>query len=352
MKRIHVSASREYDVLIERGLLDRLGELTREGAGGKTAALVADDTVYALYGARAEKSLKKAGYRVLPFVFPHGEASKTLTTYASLVNFLCESRLTRTDPVIALGGGVTGDLAGFAAATYRRGVPFVQAPTTLLAMVDSSVGGKTAVDLHAGKNQAGCFYQPHLVVCDPDTLSTLPEEQYECGCAEVIKYAVIGSEPFFRELEETPVRAQEEHVISTCVTMKRDVVHEDEFDRGARALLNLGHTVGHAVEAASGFSLLHGQGVAIGLAVIARAAAKKGFCTQETAERIVGLLTGYGLPVETACPAETLLQAAMSDKKLDGATLALIVPEAIGRCRIERIAAGALLDWMRAGGVL
>ena len=183
MKSIHVSASRAYDVLIERGLLSRLGELTKANAGGAACALVSDDAVYSLYGERAKQSLEGAGYRVVPFVFPHGEASKTLDTYGRLLNFLCEHHLTRTDPVLALGGGVVGDLAGFAAATYLRGVPFVQVPTTLLAMVDSSVGGKTAVDLPGGKNQAGCFYQPHLVVCDPDTLSTLPEEQYRCGCA-------------------------------------------------------------------------------------------------------------------------------------------------------------------------
>ena len=218
-------------------------------------------------------------------------------------------------------------------------------------MVDSSVGGKTAVDLPGGKNQAGCFYQPHLVVCDPDTLSTLPEEQYRCGCAEVIKYAVLGSEPFFRELETIPVHAQEEHVIATCVTMKRDVVREDEFDRGARALLNLGHTVGHAIESVSGFSTLHGQAVAAGLAIIARAAAKKGCCPEKDAERIVKLLAKYGLPTSAEYPAETLLQAAMSDKKKEGATLRLIVPEQIGRCREERIPAAELLDWMRAGGV-
>lgn len=351
MKSIHVSASRAYDVLIERGLLSRLGELTKANAGGTACALVSDDTVFSLYGEQAKQSLEQAGYRVVPFVFPHGEASKTLDTYGRLLNFLCEHHLTRTDPVLALGGGVTGDLAGFAAATYLRGVPFVQVPTTLLAMVDSSVGGKTAVDLPGGKNQAGCFYQPHLVVCDPDTLSTLPEEQYRCGCAEVIKYAVLGSEPFFRELEAAPVHAQEEHVISTCVTMKRDVVREDEFDRGARALLNLGHTVGHAIESVSGFSMLHGQAVAAGLAIIARAAANKGYCPAEDAARIVRLLAQYGLPTGAEYPAETLLQAAMSDKKKEGATLRLIVPEGIGRCREERIPAATLIDWMRAGGV-
>ena len=350
MTAIHVCASREYDVLVERGLLSCLGELTREHVGGSAAALVTDDRVDALYGERAARSLEGAGYRVVRFVFEHGEARKTLDTYAKLLNFLGASRLTRSDAVVALGGGVTGDLAGFAAATYLRGVKLVQVPTTLLAMVDSSVGGKTAVDLDCGKNQAGCFYQPSLVVCDPDTLATLPDEEYRCGCAEVIKYAVLGNEPFFRALE-TPVCEQVEQVISTCVTMKRDIVHQDEFDRGARQLLNLGHTIGHAVEAASSFSLLHGQAVSIGMAVIARAAAEKGFCTRQTADSVVRLLKAYHLPTETAYPAKTLMQSAMSDKKLEGSSLHLIVPEAIGRCRIETIPAAGLIDWMRAGGI-
>ena len=184
----------------------------------------------------------------MTFPYPGGEHCKTLATYAALLDFLAAHRLSRSDLIVALGGGVTGDLAGFAAATYQRGIPFVQVPTTLLAAVDSSVGGKTAVNLASGKNQVGCFYQPSLVLCDPDTLRTLPPEEYRNGCAEVIKYAVLRSEPFFSELRTAPVSAQVEHVIATCVSMKRDLVAADEFDRGSRQLLNLGHSFGHAVE--------------------------------------------------------------------------------------------------------
>lgn len=219
-----------------------------------------------LYAARLEASLTRAGFRVVTFTYPGGEHCKTLATYTALLDFLAAHRLSRSDLIVALGGGVTGDLAGFAAATYQRGIPFVQVPTTLLAAVDSSVGGKTAVNLDSGKNQVGCFYQPSLVLCDPDTLRTLPPEEYRNGCAEVIKYAVLRSAPFFDELRAQPVSAQVGHVIATCVGMKRDLVVADEFDRGSRQLLNLGHTFGHAVEACSGYTVPHGCGVAIGMA--------------------------------------------------------------------------------------
>jgi len=254
---IHIAASREYDVVIEPGLLTRLGTMAAELGLGRRAAVISDDAVFALYGAAAEKALTDAGFQVDHFLFPHGEQQKNLSTYGQVLNFLCDRRFTRSDFLVALGGGVVGDLAGFAAATYQRGIPYIQVPTTLLSMVDSSVGGKTAVDLDHGKNQAGCFYQPALVLCDPSLLNTLPEREYRAGCAEIIKYAMLYSEDFLRELEKTPVREQFKRVISVCVGMKRNVVRGDEFDRGQRALLNLGHTVGHAIESCSGFTLLH-----------------------------------------------------------------------------------------------
>ena len=204
MTTIHIAASREYDVVIEPGLLTRLGTMAAELGLGRRAAVISDDAVFALYGAAAEKALTDAGFQVDHFLFPHGEQQKNLSTYGQVLNFLCDRRFTRSDFLVALGGGVVGDLAGFAAATYQRGIPYIQVPTTLLSMVDSSVGGKTAVDLEHGKNQAGCFYQPSLVLCDPSLLNTLPEREYRAGCAEIIKYAMLYSEDFLRELEETP----------------------------------------------------------------------------------------------------------------------------------------------------
>ena len=247
---------------------------------------------------------------------------------------------------------MVGDLAGFAAATYLRGIRFIQVPTTLLAMVDSSVGGKTAVDLDGGKNQAGAFWQPSLVVCDCDVLDTLPEREYRCGCAEVIKYGLLNNAPFFNDLMETPAKEQYEHVISTCVEMKKQVVLSDEFDRGERQKLNLGHTIGHAVEQCSGFTLLHGECVAIGMAVITRAAVKKGFCARETLDAVEKILKLYGLPDKTDYSADKLLDVALSDKKVANGNISLIVPEAVGKCSILPVPAEALREWMQAGGIV
>jgi len=349
--KVHVPASREYDVLIERGLLGQCGKLIREATGAGKAVIVAGDIVFPLYGETVKRALEQAGLAVDCFILPHGEQHKNLESYGQLLEFLAQSHLTRSDILVALGGGVTGDLTGFAAATYQRGIGFVQIPTTLLAAVDSSVGGKTAVNLPSGKNQAGCFYQPSLVLCDPDTFATLPEEEYRCGCAEVIKYGVLGSRDFFHELKARPIREQLEHVISTCVEMKRDIVRQDEFDRGLRQLLNLGHSFGHAVEACSSFRVKHGQAVAIGMAAITRAAVSKGYCDGESLRELLALLTLYGLPTETEYTVEQLFAAALSDKKISGGSIQLVVPEEIGRCRLVKIPAAEMPEWMEAGGI-
>ena len=351
MRRVHITASREYDVLVERGLLDRCGERIKAVTRAKKAVVVAGDIVYPLYGQRVERSLAEAGLEVLHYVLPHGEQAKTLENYGKLLEFLSRSHITRTDVLVALGGGVTGDLTGFAAATYQRGMDFVQVPTTLLAAVDSSVGGKTAVDLPTGKNQVGCFYQPALVLCDPEVLATLPEEEFRCGCAEVIKYGVLGSRKFFDELKATPIKERLEDVICTCVEMKRDIVSQDEFDRGLRQLLNLGHSFGHAVEACSHFGVLHGQAVAIGMAAITRAAVAKGYCSEETLREVLAILEQYHLPASTDFPLEAMAEAALTDKKLTGGTMHLVVPEAIGRCAIVRVPVEEIKDWMKAGGI-
>ena len=273
MKTVSVHASRSYEIRIGRGLLQEAGEQIRAVTDAKKVMLVSDDAVWPLYGGAVRRSLETAGLTVCSFVFPHGESSKCACTYLELLDALCAQQLTRKDAIAVLGGGVAGDLAGFAASTYLRGIGFIQIPTTLLAMVDSSVGGKTAIDLPAGKNLAGTFYQPWLVLCDPDCLTTLPEDIFRDGCAEVIKYAVLGNAPFFDDLRAGSAHAQLEHIIETCVTMKRDIVAQDEFDRGQRQLLNLGHTFGHGIEACSGFAVSHGSAVAIGMAMMVRAAA-------------------------------------------------------------------------------
>ena len=244
MTRIRVTASRSYDVLIQPGLLDRAGEELRAVLpGARTAAVAADETVSALYGARLAASLEAAGFRTVSFSFPAGEGSKNLTTYAALLDFLGRNGLGRSDALVALGGGVTGDLAGFAAATYQRGMAFCQVPASLLAAVDSSVGGKTGIDLPTGKNQAGCFYQPSLVLCDPALLSSLPEREYRGGCAEVIKYGVLYDPKLFAHLEEKGLSFDREAVITRCVELKRDVVMEDEgeyFNTSVRGVVTEG----------------------------------------------------------------------------------------------------------------
>ena len=312
--------------------------------------MISDDTVFPLYGERVLRALRDAGLRAVSFVFPHGERYKTLDTYAGIVNFLAQEQLSRTDVLLALGGGVVGDVTGFAAATYQRGMAFVQLPTTLLAAVDASVGGKTAVDLPQGKNLVGSFWQPALVLCDTDTLRTLPESTFRDGCAEVIKYGVLGSRELFDMLRERPIKEQTEDVIARCVDMKRALVCEDEFDRGSRRLLNLGHSFGHAVEMLSGFSVSHGSAVATGMCMAARAAAEKGFCSKATRDEIISLIRRYSLPTETTARAEDMLSVMLVDKKMSGGRLHLIIPEEIGRCRIEPVTPGELPGWLYAGG--
>ena len=376
MTTVTVRASRPYEVTIGRGLLDTVG---RQAAGqwkGRSAAVVSDSTVAPLYLNRVKDSLERAGFRVHSFVFPAGEDQKNGGTYLKLLEFLAARRLTRADGLIALGGGVVGDLAGFAAATFLRGIGFLQLPTTLLAAVDSSVGGKTAIDLTNGKNLAGAFYQPQAVLCDLDTLDTLPAEVFADGCAEVIKYGMIGDPALLARLETVDFRAdpeelvarcvaqkrdlveqdefdtgarQLEHVISTCVTLKRMAVMEDEFDTGARQLLNLGHTLGHGVEACSGYTVSHGRAVAIGMTLVTRAAVAFGRCPAEVLPRLRRLLERYGLPDATAYSAQALYEKTLSDKKRSGDTISLVVPIAWGASQLVRIPVSELPAWIERG---
>ena len=352
MNCIHIQASRSYEVLIGNGLLHHMGNIISGLEGGKPsrAVIVSDDQVFALYGAQTAGQLQQAGIAADPFIFPHGEASKCMSVYEMLLETLSGLRLTRSDLLVALGGGVTGDLTGFAAATYQRGIRYVQIPTTLLAAVDSSVGGKTAINLQHGKNQVGCFYQPSIVICDPETLRTLPEEEYRNGMSEVIKYGMIGDEAFLSCLETEDASDWIEDVIRICVMMKRDIVSQDEFDTGKRMLLNFGHTLGHGVESCSHYQIPHGIAVAMGMAAMTRAAERKGICSKGTAERLSKLLACYELPDETPYSPEDLAAAAMADKKKSGDQLRIVVPEAAGHCIIQTIPAAELEAWVRASG--
>lgn len=341
MRRVHITASNDYDVLIGEGLIDKCGELAAKAVRPCRCLIVADDNVDELYGDRAEISFKYSGFDVRRHVFPAGEASKNLRTLEGILNAMGACGLSRADLVAALGGGVTGDMAGFAAAIYARGMRFVQIPTTLLAAVDSSVGGKTAIDMPFGKNMVGAFHQPALVVTDTDVLRDLPGDILSCGAAEAIKMGVLFDEALFARMENGGWHGGMDDVVEKCVALKRDIVAEDEFDTGSRALLNLGHTFGHAIEARSGFTVSHGQAVAIGTVMAASAAG----CPEAMIRRLAGCMAANGLPTHCPYPASDLAQAALSDKKRAGGGITLVLPEAVGRCVLKKVPVAELPAW-------
>ncbi len=340
-------AARSYDILIGQGLLRSVGKLMADIESPCRLLLLTDDTVEALYANEVTLSLTEVGYSVIRHVIPHGEASKSPSNLIALLERMASEHMTRSDLLVALGGGVVGDLGGFAAAVYQRGIRFIQVPTTLLAMVDASVGGKTAIDLEAGKNLAGAFHQPSLVICDATCLRTLPAEIFADGMAEVIKYAFIRDRRLFDLLQaETP---NNEEIIRLCVENKRVLVEEDETDKGARQLLNLGHTVGHAIEICSDFSVSHGSAVAMGMVIITRAAEQLGICADGTLDALLALLKKYNLPTDCPFTTEQLYAVALSDKKRAGDTITLVVPYGIADSRLVVIPVDALESYIRRG---
>ena len=348
VRKVVVKASTEYAILIGRGILSNLGEEVRKRIQPCKAAIITDTIVEKLYAEQAEKSLQDAGFTVCRFVYPAGEQSKHIGTLSDILEFLAEEEVTRQDIIVALGGGVCGDMAGFAAAVYQRGIRFVQVPTTFLAAVDSSVGGKTAIDLKAGKNMAGAFYQPHLVLCDVNTLDTLPEEVFADGIAETLKYGVIGDKALFEKTAQGDFRDELEEIIETCVKMKRDIVMEDEFDNGMRQLLNLGHTLGHAIEKKSGFTISHGYAVAIGMHLIAKVAEEKGMAEKGLSEKIKMALENNQLPVSIDYKAEEIVEGVLKDKKRRGGEISFVFPAKIGHCDIVKIPVAEVTDLVRS----
>lgn len=338
MKKIHVGTGKPYDIIIERGVLDEIGSYAAELSSAQKACIVSDSNVAPLYLDRVKDSLEKAGLAVTDFVYEAGEARKNLNTIAGIYDALADFGLTRKDIIIALGGGVCGDMAGFAAATYLRGIDFIQIPTSLLAQVDSSVGGKTGVDLPQGKNLAGAFHQPLAVLIDPDTLHTLPQDFITDGMGEVIKYGCIKDADFFFFLREENALEQIERVIEVCVSVKRDVVSRDEKEAGERMLLNFGHTLGHAIEKLGNFTeISHGMAVAVGMVLMARAGEKQGFTEPGTADQICELCRKYSLPVTTDYDFPALAKAAMGDKKTAGGGISLVLLRKIGDSFTHRV---------------
>lgn len=337
METVEINVSKKYNVHIGKGLMEKSGEFLKAFPKVKKIALITDDIVDDLYSKIVEKSLTNENFEVVKYVIKNGEASKNGENFIDILNFLAENELTRTDCVFALGGGVVGDLAGFCAATYLRGIGFIQCPTTLLAMVDSSVGGKTAIDLKAGKNLAGAFYQPDVVICDCDAVKTLPEEIFSDGCAEIIKYGAIFDEKLLSHLKEKGKSFDLQKVVKRCVELKCETVTKDEFDLGLRQLLNFGHTIGHSIEALSNYEFSHGKAVAAGMAIISKACVKSGLCEKNVSEELTEIIKKFDLPTESSYPVDDMIKIIKNDKKRKGDSITLVVPECLGKCVLKTI---------------
>lgn len=353
MNRISVNTSNKYDVIVGKAILGDIGSFALELFAPCKVCIITDDNVNLLYGKLVFEALRKAGFEPFLYSFTPGESSKSLDTHGRCLEFLAGETFTRTDVIVCLGGGIVGDLGGFVAATYLRGIKFIQIPTTFLAAVDSSVGGKTGVNLSHGKNLAGAFWQPALVVCDVDTFKTLSHETFLDGVAETIKYGIILEESLFKEIhDKAPLTASFEdleNIISICVRIKAKIVVEDERDTGLRQLLNLGHTVGHAIEKCSDYSISHGHAVAAGIAIIARASWHFGYTDVKTLFLINDILEKHGLPVKTSFSCEELLPVLLNDKKRDGAAISLIIPSKIGSSEIKEFPVNSLDGFLKAG---
>lgn len=321
--------SGEYEVLIRKGASSDIGKKLKQIARGNKTAIITDDVVMPLYSDSIIGELSGCGFETCVYVLPHGEASKNGREYLKILEFLAESGLDRRDTVVALGGGVVGDMAGFAAATYLRGIDCVQIPTTLLSMTDSSVGGKTAIDLKAGKNLAGAFKQPKFVAIDTDFLETLPEAEIKNGLGELIKYAVIDGGEILTMLEDG-FGKNVQKIVEAAVDIKRRVVEADEKESGLRRILNFGHTPAHAAEKLSGFTLPHGVAVAAGVNLMLRASVRKADCPARDAQRIEKLCVKYGLPVAFEYTAKRLAEASAGDKKTEGEFINLVLADKIG----------------------
>ena len=340
MDTIHIKASTVYDVIIERNSLSRIAEYLQPIKPACSVMIVTDDNVGPLYASTIAEHLKTAGYTVHTYTFPHGESEKNGHRLMDLIETLGNAKLTRKDLIIALGGGVVGDLAGFVAATYLRGIDYVQVPTSLLAAVDSSVGGKTAVNLECGKNLWGAFKQPILVLCDPETLSTLPKEEWINGCGEIIKYGFLDHPELLDQLRERPLLQHPEDVdsiIAQCVRIKAHVVEVDEKESGLRATLNLGHTFGHGIEHGSAFTIPHGNAVALGLLIMAKGAVAHKELEPTIIPMIENLLLSHQLPTTMTIEKDVILEEASHDKKASGSSITIVVPTGYGTSTLKQV---------------
>ena len=350
MMELTVNTADPYRILIERGSLKNVGrEAAKVFPAGARAVVAADSNVAPLYAQTVRASLQAAGFAPSLLTFPAGEEHKRLGTVADMVAAFADRGLTRSDFAVALGGGVAGDLAGFAAAIYLRGIRFLQLPTTLLAQIASSVGGKTGADLPQGKNLIGAFHQPSLVLVDPDALATLPDRVFSDGMGEAVKYGCILDRALFDRIAEGNVREDLEPMIFRCVDWKRELVERDELDNGDRMLLNFGHTFGHALEKLHGYrDLTHGEAVGIGMALMARCGEAAGLTEPGTAERIEAALKTYRLPISDRMEPAKLAEAALSDKKSRGDTIRLVLLRRVGEGFLHTVRRSELRGFLEA----
>lgn len=352
MTVLSVKTGRPYDVIIESGIINNCGEHIKKVSSAMRVMIVSDSNVYPIYGKKVSDSLSAFGFeKVCSFVFDAGEQSKNLSNISAIYNALASNGFTRNDLIVALGGGVTGDMAGFAAATYLRGIDFVQIPTSLLAQVDSSVGGKTGVDIAAGKNLVGAFWQPVLVLADPLTLNTLSDKFFTDGMGEVVKYGCIKSEKLFALLESGNAKDNINDIITQCIAIKRDVVEKDERESGIRMQLNFGHTLGHSLEKIYNFSgLTHGEAVAVGMALITKASEENGLTQSGSYERLVNLLKKIGLPFESKTELCEIIENCKNDKKSTGSAINLVLIKKIGEAFVQKTETAELKGFFGIGG--
>lgn len=345
MKRFSVTTSRPYDILVGENLLPQVGALIGEQLAPCKVSLITDSRVNGIYAQVVMTSLMENGFQVSKIVFPEGEHSKNITTYKNVLEALSEENLSRSDLIVALGGGVVGDLSGFAAATYLRGIRYIQVPTTYLAAVDSSVGGKTGINLLTGKNLAGAFWQPSMVICDYRTFDTLEDAERLNGAAEAIKSGMIME----ANLIDHVLARDYEHVIGRCVSIKKSIVEADERDTGMRQLLNFGHTIGHSLEKLSAYKIPHGHAVARGMVVESRAAFRMGLTDFDASPFLTETLQAKGFDLRIPYSREELLKYALNDKKISGDNIAMVVPEVIGKCRLQKIPLSELGHFIECG---
>ena len=353
MKTIHFKASKEYDILLDNGLINDIHNLIKPFCKNSNVAIITDDIVDALYGKKLFKKLKENEYSAFKFVFHNGEVSKNIHTLSKILDFLAKNNFKRNDYLIALGGGVVGDITGFASAIYMRGINFIQIPTTLLSMVDASVGGKTAIDLKEGKNLVGSFWQPSLVICDTEIIKKLPSNIFKEGLAEVLKCNIIKNTGIFESVFNDVIYEKIDSIIYNCVELKRDIVEQDEFEtNGQRKLLNVGHTFAHAIEKLSNYKISHGYAVGTGIVWESALSYKLDICSRETFETIKKASTKCDLLIDVSFNHSDIINAMKNDKKNNDDMISFVLPINIGNCIEKKLSIKEIFDVFESMGDL